>query len=217
MKNFVANFGQFVNESHHGGPQMITVEDFEFTMDGRDYICTAEVEGETEYTPSQREEGHGFHELGDFYGISGFNIANLQLAVAQGDEYVETSDPAEIDSAIEFLQTDPKFTRAVAEEFDPATWYDEDEYDPNDEVYEYGRYHKGAGNYPYRRGRNEEGDSNDDLVHGYRQDVSALDHLERWGSDPEHAQYKHMSQEEKDNIRERGEAAKRALAKLRRY
>ena len=63
MKNFVAKFGQFVNESRHGGSQTITLTDFEFTMDGRDYICTAEVEGETEYTPSQREEGHGFHEL----------------------------------------------------------------------------------------------------------------------------------------------------------
>lgn len=218
MKNFVANFGQFINESRNG-EQLITVEDFEFTMDGRDYICTAEVEGKTEYTPSQREEGHGFHELGDFYGISDFTIVNLQLAVAEADEYVETNDQAEIDSAIEFLQNDRRFTQAVAEEFDPANQYDDeaDEYDPADSLYEYGLYRKGVSNYPYRRGRNEEGDSNDDLVHGYRQDVSALDHLERWGSDPEHAQYKHMSQEEKDNIRERGEAAKRALAKLRRY
>jgi hypothetical protein len=134
MKNFVAKFGQFVNESRHGGSQTITLTDFEFTMDGRDYICTAEVEGETEYTPSQREEGHGFHELGDFYGISDFTIVDLQLAVAEGGEYVETNDIAEITAAVEFLQRDTAFTRAVQEEFDPANMSDdEDDYEPNDD------------------------------------------------------------------------------------
>ena len=219
MKNFVAKFGQFINEANHGGSQSITIEDFEFTMDGRDYICTAEVEGETEYTPSQREEGHGHHELGDFYGISDFTIVDIQLAVAEGGEYVETNDQAEIDAAVNFLQTDREFTQKVAEEFDPANMYDDeaDDYEPNDELYEYGYRRRGYTNYPYQRGRNEEGDSNDDLVYFYQQEVDRMEHLNRWGDDPEHAQYKNMSQEEKDNIRERGESAKRSLAKLRRY
>jgi hypothetical protein len=220
MKNFVAKFGQFVNESRHGGSQIITITDFEFTMDGRDYICTAEVEGETEYTPSQREEGHGFHELGDFYGISDFTIVDIQLAVAEGDEYVETSDQAEIDAAIDFLQKDTDFTRAVQEEFDPANMYDDgaDEYEPNDELYEYGFRRRGSySNYPYRNGRNEEGDSIEDLVSNYTQWVRDMEHLERWGDDPTHGMYNNMSQEEKDQIRQRGEEAKRALAKLRRY
>jgi len=121
------------DESRHGGSQTITLTDFEFTMDGRDYICTAEVEGETEYTPSQREEGHGFHELGDFYGISDFTIVDIDLAVAEGDEYVETNDQAEIDAAVEFLQTDTAFTRAVQEEFDPANMSDDEgDYEPNE-------------------------------------------------------------------------------------
>ena len=218
MKNFVAKFGQFVNESRHGGSQTITLTDFEFTMDGRDYICTAEVEGETEYTPSQREEGHGFHELGDFYGISDFTIVDLQLAVAEGDEYVETNDIAEITAAVEFLQRDTAFTRAVQEEFDPANRSDdEDNYEPNDELYEYGFKKRGYSSSPYRNGRNEEGDSIEDLVGNYTQWIRDMEHLDRWGDDPTHGQYKNMSQEEKDQIRQRGEEAKRALAKLRRY
>jgi hypothetical protein len=223
MKNFVAKFGQFVNESRHGGTQTITITDFEFTMNGTDYICTAEVEGESEYTPSHREEGHGYHELGDFYGISNFTIVNLELAVAEGDEYVETSNPSEIEAAIAFLEKDRAFTAAVAEEFDPANLEDDayDEYEgdfeTNDELFEYGFRKRGYTNYPYKRGRNEEGDSNDDLVYFYQQEVDRMEHLDRWGNDPEHAQYKNMTPEEKAEIRERGESAKRSLAKLRRY
>jgi len=218
MKNFVAKFGQFVNESRHGGSQTITLTDFEFTMDGRDYICTAEVEGETEYTPSQREEGHGFHELGDFYGISDFTIVDLQLAVAEGDEYVETNDIAEITAAVEFLQKDTAFTRAVQEEFDPANMSDDEgDYEPNDGLYEYGFKKRGYPEYPYQRGRNAEGDSNDDLVQSHKHDADQMDHLDNFGDEPDHAQYKNMSPEEKYQIRQRGEEAKRALAKLRRY
>lgn len=128
MKNFVASFGQFLNESHSDGVSTVRVDDFEFTMGGKDYICSADVAVTSEYTPSQREEGHGFHELGDYHSIEDFKIVGLELAVAMEDDYIETNNPADIKDAIMFLEQDDAFMSAVEDNFEPADEYQDDDY-----------------------------------------------------------------------------------------
>ena len=54
-------------------------------MERRTIKLELEVEYTTDYVPSQIEEGHGYHEIGDYTTIS-LNSANL---IANGDVYTD--------------------------------------------------------------------------------------------------------------------------------
>jgi hypothetical protein len=54
-------------------------------MERRTIKLELEVEYTTDYVPSQIEEGHGYHEIGDYTTIS-LNSANL---IVNGDVYTD--------------------------------------------------------------------------------------------------------------------------------
>lgn len=54
-------------------------------MERRIIKLELEVEYTTDYVPSQIEEGHGYHEIGDYTTIS-LNSANL---IVNGDVYTD--------------------------------------------------------------------------------------------------------------------------------
>jgi hypothetical protein len=54
-------------------------------MERRTIKLELEVEYTTDYVPSQIEEGHGYHEMGDYTTIS-LNSANL---IVNGDVYTD--------------------------------------------------------------------------------------------------------------------------------
>lgn len=111
LKNYesVVNEEKAVNTS-------TSISDYEFTYKGLDFMVSFDVTGKVQYEPSEKEEGHGFHEVGGGMMVEEIQISNMDLKVSLFDKYVSVSDP-EIEEEIKsFLVTDNASIKNIEED-----------------------------------------------------------------------------------------------------
>lgn len=106
----VVNEGQDINAS-------ASVSDYEFSYKGLDFMVSFDAEGEVSYEAPEKEEGHGFHEVGGGMMVNNITISNMDLKVGIFDKYASVSPDQEIMKEIEnFLITDKDSLENIEEE-----------------------------------------------------------------------------------------------------
>jgi hypothetical protein len=104
-----------MNEAQ-GSNASASIVDYEFTYKGLDLMASFDVEGRVYYEAPQREEGHGFHDVGGGMMVEDVEIDNLILSVSLFDKYVKVSDPAVEDEIKKFLLVDKDSIETIEEE-----------------------------------------------------------------------------------------------------
>lgn len=94
----------------------VTISDLEFTYKGQDFMVSFDASANLEYQQPQKEEGHGFHEVGGGYSVEDIIISNLEISVSVLDKYVSIYEDPEIEEEItNFMLTDKDLVSEIEE------------------------------------------------------------------------------------------------------
>jgi hypothetical protein len=104
---------------------MVDFEGEEFNYKGFNFIVDFQAEGRTYYEAPEREEGHGFHDIGGGVMVEDIEISINNLEVDVLDTYIEVKDPSVME-IIERYLAGQDFVKGALEEAHDGSDYPEE-------------------------------------------------------------------------------------------
>lgn len=104
---------------------MVDFKEEEFNYKGFNFIVDFQAEGRTYYEAPEREEGHGFHNIGGGVMVDDIVISINNLEVDVLDTYIEVKDPS-VMGIIERYLAGQDFVKTALEEAHDGDDYTEE-------------------------------------------------------------------------------------------